>query len=273
MNKLTYFNNKINRFLRNQSKSIYQKYKKRESSQRKLVVFLAGVQRSGTNLVMDLLDKSWEADVYHETDPRAFNNYNMKPIDEIKQLVDSSNASYVVVKSLLELQRIKDIRSNFLRSKIIWVIRFYGDVVNSQTHLWNKMPEIIGGIVEDRESVDWRGQLMSDETYEKVCKLYHEGISNESACALFWYFRNVLFFEQGLDKDKDVYVIQYENLVNEPGRIVPGLFEFVGLPYKSSIVSSVFSTSISKSKKPKVQEEIAELCESLQEKFDMYLSI
>ena len=35
-------------------------------------VFVAGMQRSGTNLLMDVLDASHATQVFHETDPRAF---------------------------------------------------------------------------------------------------------------------------------------------------------------------------------------------------------
>ena len=38
-------------------------------------VFVAGMQRSGTNLLMDVLDASAATQVFHETDPRAFERY------------------------------------------------------------------------------------------------------------------------------------------------------------------------------------------------------
>ena len=52
----------------------------------KLTVFVAGVQRSGTNMLMDALERSFETDVYHERDPRAFDNYLMRPPEVIARL-------------------------------------------------------------------------------------------------------------------------------------------------------------------------------------------
>ena len=41
-------------------------------------LFVGGVQRSGTNMLMDVLERSYETDVYHERDPRAFDGYQMR---------------------------------------------------------------------------------------------------------------------------------------------------------------------------------------------------
>ena len=51
-----------------------------------LTLLVAGVQRSGTNMVMDVLERSLETDVYHERDPRAFDNYEMRPLEVIRGL-------------------------------------------------------------------------------------------------------------------------------------------------------------------------------------------
>ena len=198
------------------NKKLYQKYIFNNSESEKNVVFLAGVQRSGTNMMMDILDRSLETDVYHETDVRAFNNYNMRSIQTIRDLVENSKGKHIIIKCLLELQKITMIRDQFHNSKIIWVFRNYKDVVNSQVALWNKMPNIVKSIIDDPKHVDWRGENMSEQTYKLISSLYHQDISNESACALFWYFRNILYFEQDLNHKEYSILVNYEKVVNEP---------------------------------------------------------
>src|SRR5688572_22752173 len=48
------------------------------SSGPRLCVFVAGVHRSGTNMMMDILERSWETDVLHESDSRAFEDNLMR---------------------------------------------------------------------------------------------------------------------------------------------------------------------------------------------------
>ena len=70
------------------------------------VVFVAGQQRSGTNMLMDVLDRHWRTDVFHETDTRAFERYQMRDIDTIRTLVGRSRASHVVIKALVRVAAI-----------------------------------------------------------------------------------------------------------------------------------------------------------------------
>ena len=79
----------------------------------KTVVFVAGVQRSGTNMITDVLRRSVETDVYHETDPRAFEDYEMRPLSVIRNLVDQSPARVIVFKCLCELQDLRQLLDAF----------------------------------------------------------------------------------------------------------------------------------------------------------------
>jgi hypothetical protein len=94
------------------------------------MIFVAGVQRSGTNMLMDVFEKSLQTDVFHERDRRAFDNYLMRPTSIIRQLYDQSPAPFFVIKALCELQRLESLLKEFAPSKAIWVVRDFEDVVN-----------------------------------------------------------------------------------------------------------------------------------------------
>ncbi len=53
----------------------------------RLHVLVAGVQRSGTNMLMDVLERSWDTDLYHEMDVRSFDIYEMRPRSVIHALM------------------------------------------------------------------------------------------------------------------------------------------------------------------------------------------
>ena len=56
----------------------------------KTVVFVGGIQRSGTNLMIDVLERSIETDVFHERDRRAFQDFQMRPPEVIRHLLDAT---------------------------------------------------------------------------------------------------------------------------------------------------------------------------------------
>ena len=62
-------------------------------------IFLAGMQRSGTNMLMEVLERSLATQVIHERDPRAFDNYLMRPPEVIAALRARSRAPVFVTKA------------------------------------------------------------------------------------------------------------------------------------------------------------------------------
>ncbi|MBE0435306.1 MAG: sulfotransferase domain-containing protein, partial [Methylomicrobium sp.] len=173
-------------------------------------IFIAGMQRSGTNMLMDILEKSWETDVYHERDARAFDNYQMRDRHTIQKLINQSRAPKFIIKALCELQDLKDLMEYFKPAKVIWIVRSYDDVVASMLKSFPNMEKQVIRIVY-KGSKEWLGRGMTDETRNKLKDLIHEGMGDSSASALQWYFRNILFFDQKFDKDQRVLLISYED--------------------------------------------------------------
>ncbi|EDZ67934.1 hypothetical protein NOC27_1261 [Nitrosococcus oceani AFC27] len=229
----------------------------------KQVIFIAGVQRSGTNMLMDVFERDYETVVYHERDKRAFDSYEMRSREVIHRLVKESSAQHVVLKALCELQELRHLLDEFMPSKGVWLVRSYEDVVNSHLALWTGMPESIRRIVQDRNTAGWRGRGMSGKTHALIRSLYHPGISNASACALFWYFRNILFFEQNLDQDSRVRLVCYEQLVQRPAEILNELFAFLGITYTPRVSRKVVASSVRRKPPPEIDSAILEVCDEL----------
>ena len=235
----------------------------------KQVSFVAGVQRSGTNMMMDVLERSLVTDVYHEHDSRAFDGYELRSPEVIRKLIERSPAGHVVIKALCELQDLSQLLEYFAPAKAVWVLRDYADTVNSHIALWNKMPYFVGETVKSRQgAAGWRGRGMSDATHELVSRLYTSDISNASACALFWYFRNVLFFEQGFDRDERVLLVRYDSLVTNPREQFESTFRFLGLPYSPWVHRKVVSSSVRKRPAPDLTAEIEAVCRDLARRFE-----
>ncbi len=235
------------------------------------VVFVGGVQRSGTNMLMDALERSLETAVFHEKDPRAFSDYMMLAPPVIHRLVDASPARCVILKALCELQDLTKLLEDFAPAKVLWSVRRYEDMVNSHVRSWPGEAKTMDKLVANRNSMRWRGRGMSDETYATISRLHHPGLDDWSAAALFWYLRNVLFFEQGLDRDPRVRLVRYESLVRTPDQEFRRIFDFLGLDYSRRIAASVHARSIRKNATPPIEPGIREICGALTARFDVVL--
>lgn len=230
-------------------------------------VFVAGMQRSGTNMLMDLIERSMLTDVYHERDPRAFDNYMMREPAVIRGLVERSRAPHFVIKCLCELDRLPSLMSEFAPSKALWIVREYRDAVNSALVSFGRFSQQIERVAKGKADGEWFAGGLSDDTRRLVRELWHPDMNEASAAALIWYFRNLLFFQMGLDRDRRVKLLSYEALVSAPAQQCEQVFAFLDLPFSPFITRKVFASSISKKAPPPVAEPVARLCDELTQRF------
>lgn len=229
----------------------------------RLHVLVAGMQRSGTNMLMDVLERSWDTDLYHETDVRAFDAYEMRPRPVIHALIERSPAPVFVIKALCELDQLKSLLDEFAPAKAVWMVRDYNDAVSSALVSFRNFAAQVERIATDRNADGWRGRGMSDETHALVRSLYTAQMNDVNAAALIWYFRNLLYFEQGLHQDPRVLLAHYENLVSAPQTAFPRIFNFLGLNYSPFVSRKVFASSIRRRSPPPIAEPVRALCEEL----------
>ncbi len=234
----------------------------------KRVLFVAGVQRSGTNMLMNVLERSTATDVFHEVDPRAYKDYELMQ-DLVPQLIETSAAPFIVIKVLCELHDLRDLLDAYPGSRGVWIYRRYDDVVNSHIVKWNGMPDTVHQIVADgREAAGWRGRGMSDASLKLLNELHHPALDNPSACALFWMWRNQLFFDLALDQDERMRLINYETFVSNPAGHFPAIFEFFNLEYRTEHSSFVTARSIGKAAAPDISADVRKHCDALFERLD-----
>ncbi len=239
----------------------------------KQVVWIAGVQRSGTNMMTQILERSFETDVYRESDPAAYINYELRPYNHLQTLVSGSRAHSVIFKALCELQDLKILLDDFPNARAIWMVRRMEDMVNSHvrsvfisSRTRGCGPRMIN-ISREPASEGWRGLGMSAATRTLLQKHIHPDISHESAVALFWLMRNRLYFELGLDKDPRVVTVSYEDFVSNPYANGTALLEWLGLKASTMILKKVNARSVGRHNPPGIEPAIAKLCLDLYDRF------
>ncbi|WP_324780155.1 sulfotransferase family protein [Thiobacillus sedimenti] len=230
-------------------------------------VFVAGMQRSGTNLLMDVLDASAATQVFHETDPRAFERYEMRDCEVIGQLVRQSVAPVFVIKALCELDRLPFLMERFNPAKTLWMVRDWRDSVDSAIKSFgNFVPQ--WQRLAHGDASDWRGRGMSATTRERLRALYRPDASEAEGAAIMWFYRNAIFFEQQLAADPRVRVVFYESLVQQPMREVAAVYDFLGLSgFNAAIAARIHARSVRHRSPPDISPAVAGLCDELLMRF------
>ncbi|WP_243058753.1 hypothetical protein [Nocardioides sp. SR21] len=201
-------------------------------------VFVVGVQRSGTNMVVRGFERRPEIEVHNENDRAVFERFQLRDDDVVRDVVRHSRHAIVMFKPLCDSHRTADllamtIPKGFVSAglpRAVWVyrgvdgrarsaVRKFGDV-NRRV-----LAEIARGDGRDR----WQAQRMSDSSLELVRRCDPERLSPESAAALFWVVRNRLYFEQGLHLRPDVHLASYDRFVAEPEDESLALAAFLGV--------------------------------------------
>jgi len=233
-----------------------------ESNTEKRVIFLSGVPRSGTNITLEVLEHSYDTDVFREGNPRAFRQYEMREEPVIRRLVERSQWSCVVFKALLDGHKIRELMDAFAPAQTVWVFRHFDDVVNSILVHMPGFRNFLDEIVQDPQKGHWRGKGMTQQTHAILRQHYRPKLDDASATALFWFYRNQLFFDQGLDQDPRVGLVRYEALVNEPETIT-ALALFCNVSTNPRMFRLLRASSIRKQAEPRIDPQIRALCDDM----------
>lgn len=241
--------------------------------QRKTPVFISGSNRSGTQMVCRAIGNSPHGWDYPEADfSIAFERYSLRSHAVIDRLIRWSPAPLVSFGSILDSQFTDALLDRFQNSRAIWVFRRYEDAVNSSIRSWgghqkNMMRQVAQGKLSH---LGPRGLRIADENVELIRSLYSESLTDEDAGCLYWYMRNKVFFDLGLDRNPRVMALQYEDAVLNQERSFRSVFHFLGCPYHDSVIGDVFATSVGKQDWKGTSGEISALCDGLKARLDAH---
>ena len=236
-------------------------------------LMIMGCQRSGTTLISNVLDTPKYTRVYGEFSPLSDQDpakIRLNTTENILCRFNSVHAPLVVTKPLVESQNARELLSSIPNSYILWAYRNYKDVALSDIKKFRN----IGGhgnilaFVNDATS-NWRNEHASLQTIEIIKSLYSTKLKPIEAASLFWYARNILFFEQKLAQDKYVSLWSYDDFVKNAGSHINNLMRWLDMPQSNRNLSKdVFVESIGTAKSLPIDHDIDALCSNLQERLD-----
>lgn len=215
---------------------------------------ILGCQRSGTNALTDCFEHDRHAKVYREhsslnertgtMSPRDSARYSLRlqPLDRVASRLARIRYPLAVLKPLVESQRAREMISALPRSRVVWLFRHFGDVAESNArtfgagiHRINLAPIAAG------DRADWRSEGASDEVRAFIGRHYKPDMDPVDGGALFWWARNRLLFDQGLQADPQVKPLAYERLIARPLETLRELYDYAGVPFPGPVVAQSIS--------------------------------
>lgn len=232
------------------------------------IVFIIGCQRSGSELMVQIFRKDLNSKVYGEASilsSKDRQRLRLDSFEDVQGVLQNIKVPLIVLKPLVESQNILFWLKHFRKSKAVWLFRHYKDVAHSDLNKWginngiNNLRPIVG-----KNAQNWRSEKVSDTTRNIILNFFSENMNPYDAASLFWFARNMSFFENELEKNQNVIMSNYEDLVRKPEEMVEVLYNFIGLRFPGrKIVTGVHQNSIGKGRDLKLSVEVEKLCDSL----------
>lgn len=233
-------------------------------------LFICGSQRSGTNMLSGVLDRSPLTRIYNEDHPLAFQKYRLKRYPVIRSLVEKAPCHWVVFKSIMDSQNIRSLLDEFPNSKCIWIYRDYRDVAESAEKKWvNAQRHIIRNIaIRDNDWDRWYTERLSIDRRQLIRSFYHEGMNETTAGALKWFLRNKLYFDMELSNIPDqVLLVSYNTLVTELKEQFDRIAKFLEIPIDKTCYDHVHYRSIQKPLDQPIEDGVKLICDQVMKDF------
>ncbi len=239
---------KAHKIFHKNKKRIYQSVNSKKVQQS--ILFIVGCQRSGTSMLLNVLDKDLSTRCFGEFSNLASNDttsrIRLNSLELVKKEFSKVKAPFIVVKPLVESQNVPELLDYFDNSTAVWIFRNYKDAALSNVKKF--------GI---------------DNVRETILKYFSEDMNPYDAAVLFWFARNCLYFDLKLDKNPRVMICSYDDLVLDPEKYVRGIYQQVGQVYPEiNITTEVHSHSRKKGMDIDLSSEIEQLAQELQSKLE-----
>lgn len=236
-----------------------------------LPVYVVGLQRSGTNMLLHGLQLAPEVEVRNENDRTVFSRFRLRPDAVLVQTLCASRHEVVLVKPLCDSHRVDELLAldGPRAGRAVWAYRDVDDRARSEVSKFGDSNlQALRRIAAGRASDDWQAQRLGDEARELVGSFDYSRMSVDTAAALFWYVRNGLFFELGLDRRPDVLLSSYEALVADPQGCMDDVCRHIGLVNRPQFWQHVERRSFHRSRPLDIDPRVRRLCDDMAARLD-----
>lgn len=231
-------------------------------------VYLVGLQRSGTNMLARGLDIAPEFEVHNENDRAVFDHFKLREDDVVRRVVLASTHQYVLFKPLCDSHRVDHLLDSLGTAspgRAIWAYRNVDGRVRSAVSKFGRNNLLfLRDIAAGKGAGMWQAQRLSEATLDQVSSFDYSTMTPETAAALFWWMRNGLYFEIGLDRRDDVLLASYEDMLTDPVAAMLAVCRFLGLRYRRQLIEHVSPRSPGGVRTLDIDPRVRSLCADLE---------
>src|SRR5256714_3964087 len=240
-------------------------------------VFLVGVQRSGTNMIVRGLEAAPEFEVHNENDGRVFERFLLRPLPVVRDVVAQSRHAYVLFKPLCDSHRTAQLLDGLgtgSPGRAIWAYRSMDGRVGSALAKFGDVNlRVLRGIAAGEGATWWQARGLADATLGFLRSFDYDAMSPATAAALFWYLRNRLFFDLGLDRRRDVTLVSYDAVLSDPEARMRRLCAFLGFGWRPELIAHIERRSgPSKGRRLDIDPRVRRPADELQHRLDGVLA-
>ncbi|MFY1651424.1 hypothetical protein ACN27J_11085 [Solwaraspora sp. WMMB762] len=228
-------------------------------------VYLVGLQRSGTNMLVRGLETAGEFEVRNESDRRVFHRFQLRDDAVLTTVVNRSRHAYVLVKPLCESHRVDELLAlpGMAPGRAVWAWRDVDDRARSEVAKFGDANlRALAAIADGTIGRRWQGQRLDADTYELIHGFDYRRMDRHTAAALFWYVRNTLYFRLGLDRRDDVLLSSYDALIADPAGQISRLCDFLGIAYRPDLSAHIAPRTPARQPLP-IDPAVRTLCDEL----------
>lgn len=234
-----------------------------------LPAFVFGQQRSGTGMLMYMLEMHDMTELYDEaSDSPVFREYRIRSFEAVDAALARSCARVVCLKPICDSHVIRRFLERYPEGKHLWIHRHYLDAANSAIRRFENSDRALRIVCTGGTGGGWFQEGISDEMLRRLKEVYRPHLSLFECACLVWWARNRIVLEEDLAREENVYLLRYEDLVTRVEEETRELFRFLGLPFQRSVTAQVHAQSIRRHDYPPVDPAVADLCEKLTESLD-----
>ncbi|MEY2426220.1 MAG: hypothetical protein QOI61_1792 [Actinomycetota bacterium] len=230
-------------------------------------VLLVGVQRSGTNMVVRGLEQSPEFEVHNENDRQMFSRYLLRDDAVVRAAIERSRQRFVLLKPLCDSHRTPELLAALATTspaRALWAYRSAdGRARSAVAKFGDANRQILRRIAAGDAEDSWQAQRLSDESREIIGSFDFDALDAVSAAALFWYVRNSLYFDLGLDRRDDVALVSYDAFVADPPTVMGAIAEFLGIENDPALSAHV-APRATEADRAELEPRIRALCTDLE---------